>query len=149
MNSQAATVEKLYGRPIMAFFHGTWSVASLIAAGLGGFLAGHDVPVEGYFLGVALFVLVGVGIAQSRLIVEERPAAGEKHSLVLLPHSLILPGMLAFCVLLIEGAIGDWSAVYLRESLGGPDHAPVWQPDPRSRTGPACDRSRIEPLNRG
>jgi MFS family permease len=120
MNAQAATVEKLYGRPIMAFFHGTWSVASLIAAGLGGFLAGHGVPVEWHFLGVALFVLVGVVIAQNWLVVEERPIAGEKHSFVLLPRSLILLGMLAFCVLLIEGAIGDWSAVYLRESLGSP-----------------------------
>ena len=28
--------------------------------------------------------------------------------------------MLAFCALLVEGAIGDWSAVYLRETLGSP-----------------------------
>src|SRR5262249_25579457 len=27
-------------------------------------------------------------------------------------------GLLAFCALLVEGAIGDWSAVYLRDSLG-------------------------------
>lgn len=120
MNAQAATVEKLYGRPIMAFFHGTWSVASLIAAGIGGFLAGHSVPVEWHFLGVALFVLVGFSVAQNWLVVEEKPIAGEKHSFVLLPRSLILLGLLAFGVLLIEGAIGDWSAVYLREKLGSP-----------------------------
>ena len=52
MNAQAAIVEKLYGRPIMASFHGTWSVASLISAGIGGFLAGHGVSVELHFLTV-------------------------------------------------------------------------------------------------
>jgi MFS family permease len=120
MNAQAATVEKLYGRPIMAFFHGTWSVASLIAAGIGGFLAGHGVPVEMHFLAAALLVLVVVVFAQSGLVAEELTNAGERHSFVLLPRSLFRLGMLAFCVLLVEGAIGDWSAVYMRETLGSP-----------------------------
>lgn len=120
MNAQAATVEKLYGRPIMASFHGAWSVASLSAAAIGGFLAGQGLAVELHFLAVALVVLVGVGLAQRNLIAEERPGAGERHSFVLLPRSLFALGMLAFCVLLVEGAIGDWSAVYLRETLGSP-----------------------------
>lgn len=120
MNSQAALVEKLYGRPIMSFFHGTWSVTSLAAATVGGFLAGHSVPVEWHFLGSALLVLLGSSLAQNWLIKEERPVTAEKHSFVLLPRSLVLLGLLAFCALLLEGAIGDWSAVYLRETLGSP-----------------------------
>ncbi len=120
MNAQAASVEKLYGRPIMASFHGTWSIASLISAGIGGFLAGHGVSVELHFLTVALVVLVGVCFAQRELIAEERPTVGERHSFGLPPRSLFALGMLAFCALLVEGAIGDWSAVYLRETLGSP-----------------------------
>ncbi len=121
MNAQAAAVEKLYGRPIMSFFHGTWSVASLISAGVGGVLSGRGVPVELHFLVSAFLVLVGIGFAQRGLMVEEpHPTTGERHSFLLIPRSLFLLGMLAFCVLLVEGAIGDWSAVYLRESLGSP-----------------------------
>lgn len=120
MNTQAALVEQRYGRPIMANFHGTWSVAGLIAAGIGGFLAGHQVAVEQHFLAVALLVLLVVAIAQRDLIVEERPTAGERHSFALLPRALVPLGLLAFCVLLVEGAVGDWSAVYLREVLGSP-----------------------------
>lgn len=120
MNAQAAMVEKMYGRPIMAFFHGTWSVASLISAGIGGFLAGQHVAVEAHFLGMAIFVLVGIVIATQWLVVEEKPVAGESHAIVLLPRSLLGLGLLAFCVLMMEGAIGDWSAVYLRETLKSP-----------------------------
>ena len=120
MNAQAATVEHLYGRPIMASFHGTWSVASLIAAGIGGFLAGHAVPVELHFLVVALLVLAGVGLAQRELIVDERPAAAARPSFTLLPRALVPLGLIAFGVLLFEGAVGDWSAVYLRDTLGSP-----------------------------
>jgi MFS family permease len=135
MNAQAATVEKLYGRPIMASFHGAWSIASVAAAGLGGFLAGQRVAVELHFLGVALLVLAVTCFAQRELIPEERPegvstegvstegvspTAGEPHSFALLPRSLLPLGVLAFCVLLLEGAVADWSAVYLRESLGSP-----------------------------
>lgn len=120
MNAQAATVEKLYGRPIMASFHGTWSVASLIAASIGGFLAGHAVPVELHFLAVSLLVLAVIGFAQRDLVSEERPIAAERHSFALVPRALLPLGMIAFCVLLFEGAVGDWSAVYLRETLGSP-----------------------------
>jgi MFS family permease len=121
MNAQAALVEKLYGHPIMASFHGIWSVASLCSAGIGSFLTGRGVAVKLHFLVVALGVLVIVGFAQRGLIAEAPSAtAQEKHSLVLLPRSLFALGMLAFCVLLIEGAIGDWSAIYLRETRGSP-----------------------------
>jgi MFS family permease len=120
MNAQAAAVEQLYGRPIMAFFHGTWSVASLLAAATGGFLAGHGLPVELHFLATALIVLIGVAFTQGGLLAEARPTTRERHAFVLLPRSLFGLGILAFCVLLVEGAISDWSAVYLRETLGSP-----------------------------
>jgi fucose permease len=76
--------------------------------------------VEMHFLAAALLVLVVVVFAQSGLVAEELTNAGERHSFVLLPRSLFRLGMLAFCVLLVEGAIGDWSAVYMRETLGSP-----------------------------
>ncbi|HEX2909756.1 MAG TPA: MFS transporter [Chloroflexia bacterium] len=120
MNAQAASVEKRYGRPIMASFHGTWSIASLSAAGIGGFLAGQRVAVELHFVVVALLVLLGVGFAQRWLIREGQLSAGVGNSFGVLPRSLFALGMLAFCVLLVEGAISDWSAVYLREAFGSP-----------------------------
>jgi fucose permease len=119
MNAQATQVEKVYGRPIMASFHGMWSVAGLLAAAIGGWLTGRHEPVELHFLGLAALSLPLIAVAQ-RWLVGTRPtkvAGGQ--AFVLPPRSLLPLGMIVFSVLLCEGAVGDWSGVYLRESLGG------------------------------
>jgi MFS family permease len=120
MNAQAALVERQYGRPIMAGFHGMWCAAGLLGAALGGFLAGRGLPVEWHFLVIVGPALPAILIAGQGLLVEHQPPLAEAPSLALLPRALLPLGVLAFSVLLCEGAIGDWSAVYLRESLGSP-----------------------------
>src|SRR5262249_50183365 len=42
------------------------------------------------------------------------------HTFALPPRSLVPLGVIAFSVLLCEGAVGDWSGVYLRDSLKSP-----------------------------
>jgi MFS family permease len=120
MNAQAAAVEHAYGQPIMASFHGMWSVAGMIGALAGGWLVGQRVPILFHFLGVILVAGLGVALAARGLLNEQHPPATETPALVRLPRALLPLGVLAFSVLLCEGAIGDWSAVYLRESLGSP-----------------------------
>ncbi|HMA34291.1 MAG TPA: MFS transporter [Chloroflexia bacterium] len=121
MNAQAALVEGRYGRPIMAGFHGMWSVATLVGAAIGGALAGWGLPVPLHFGVVAAVALPSIVVAGRGLLWEPPAPAGATESVArwaLLPRALLPLGALAFSVLLCEGAIGDWSAVYLRESLG-------------------------------
>jgi MFS family permease len=120
MNAQAALVEQAYGRPIMSSFHGVWSVAGLGAAALGGFLAGQGMPVGVHFLVVAGVALAGGAVAQRGLLVVPPPPAADTPPFALLPATLVPLGGLTFGVLLCEGAIGDWSSVYLRETLHSP-----------------------------
>jgi MFS family permease len=120
MNAQAAAVEHAYGQPIMASFHGMWSVAGMIGALVGGWLIGLGVPLLLHFVLVVAVAGLGVAVAYRGLLLEQQPPAAETPSLVRLPRALLPLGVLAFSVLLCEGAIGDWSAVYLRESLGSP-----------------------------
>jgi fucose permease len=68
-------------------------------------------------VGVAL---PAIALARRGLSVELQPPAGATQSFALLPPALLPLGVIAFSVLLCEGAIGDWSTVYLRESLGSP-----------------------------
>ncbi|HUS17729.1 MAG TPA: MFS transporter [Chloroflexia bacterium] len=121
MNAQAALVERHYGRPILSGFHGVWSVATLIGAAAGGVLAGWGVAVPLHFLAVAALALPGI-VLSGRGLLEEPAApaatAGSALAWALLPRRLLPLGALAFSVLVCEGAIGDWSAVYLREGLG-------------------------------
>ncbi len=117
MNAQAALVEQRYDRPIMSSFHGLWSIGGLLGAALGGLLATWGVAVGVHLFGVAL-VITSIALLATRWLLAD---AGEHHdagpSFALPPRALLLLGFIAFGVLLCEGAIADWSAVYLRESL--------------------------------
>lgn len=118
MNAQAALVEQRYGRPIMSSFHGLWSVGGLIGASLGGLAAASSIPLGLHFLIAAVFGIVIMFLATRWLVPDAGTQAGQEPSFVLPPRPLLLMGLIAFCVLFSEGAVGDWSAVYLRDNLG-------------------------------
>lgn len=121
MNAQAALVEKAYNRPIMASFHGLWSVGGLLGAVVGGAIAAQDMAFGSHMLAVAGFTLLGLALATRWLSPDAGGRAGEGGpSFALPPRALLLLGAVAFGVLFCEGAIADWSAVYLREGLGSP-----------------------------
>lgn len=117
MNAQAALVEQQYRRPIMSSFHGLWSVGGLMGASLGGVMASHRIPLPLHFLGVAVVGLIVMLIALRYLISDQGTHAAQGTVFALPPRSLLPMGIIAFCVLFSEGAIGDWSAIYLRDTL--------------------------------
>lgn len=119
MNAQAALVEKAYGQPIMASFHGLWSVGGLLGAVLGGAAAAQGLALGTHLLIVAALALVGLALATRGLVRDQGAGGGEGGpSFALPPRALLLLGAIAFGVLFCEGAIADWGAVYLREGLG-------------------------------
>jgi hypothetical protein len=121
MNAQAALVEKAYGRPIMASFHGLWSVGGLAGATLGGAVAAQGLALGPHMLAVSGLALVGLALATQWLVPDAGSGTGESGpSFALPPRALLLLGAVAFGVLFCEGAIADWGAVYLREGLGSP-----------------------------
>ncbi len=118
MNAQAAIVERQYGRPIMNSFHALWSVGGLLGAGIGGLAvtAGLGLPIHftlgaGVALGVMLIALRG-------LVPDSGSGAGHGAAFALPSRALLPMGIVAFCALVSEGAIGDWGAIYLREGVG-------------------------------
>ncbi|HWQ15786.1 MAG TPA: MFS transporter [Roseiflexaceae bacterium] len=121
MNAQAAQVEKAYGQPIMASFHGIWSVGGLAGAALGGVVAAQGVALGTHMLMVAGLTFVGLMLTTHALVPDAGSGTGEGGpSFALPPPALLLLGAVAFGVLFCEGAIADWGAVYLREGLGSP-----------------------------
>jgi MFS family permease len=118
MNAQAALVEERYARPIMTSFHGLWSIGGLVGAALGGLLAAQAVTVRAHLLGVAVVVTILAALATRWLVVDDDQHQAAGPSFALPSRALLLLGFIAFGVLLCEGAIADWSAVYLREGLG-------------------------------
>jgi MFS family permease len=117
MNAQAALVEQGYGRPIMSSFHGLWSIGGLVGAAMGGLIATQGVPVGTHLLVVSIVAVIVAVLATRWLVVDDQVHQEAGPSFALPPRALVLLGLIAFGVLFCEGAIADWGAVYLRESL--------------------------------
>jgi len=120
MNAQAVAVEKSYRRPIMSSFHALWSTGGLTGAALGGGIAALGLtPATHFSLMAAL--LGGIAWTTFRdLHPTEAPANTvadlEKKALFPLPsRGLVALGAIALCVMMGEGAMADWSAVYLKQ----------------------------------
>jgi MFS family permease len=118
MNAQAAAVERRAGRPIMSSFHALFSVGGVAGAlGAGGAmsLGMGDLAHVG---AAALVALGAVSLALPRLLPAPptREAAGP--ALARPSGALLTLGVLALLGLLAEGAMADWSAVYLHDTLG-------------------------------
>ena len=116
MNVQAVTVEEAYGRPIMSSFHGIFSVGGMAGAAAAGVIASLGVLPFPHLLGVALALLVLVTFAGRGLLDDPAHDAGAP-VFAIPPRALLGLGVLSFCVMLGEGAVADWSAVYLENSL--------------------------------
>lgn len=125
MNTQGVAVERAYGRPIMSGLHGVYSLGVLVGA-LCGSIAAHAGATFGTHFLIAAACLAGLVVAGTRWLLGQRadvateasggvaaqdPSA-QRHAARWL---LIGVGLVAFCSLFAEGAVDDWSGVYLHE----------------------------------
>jgi MFS family permease len=101
----------------MAGLHGLWSLGSLLGALMGGLAAGAGIAPPVHLLPVAALLLVAGMYATRRLLPGAEPSQATPR-FVRPTRTLALLGAIAFCGLLSEGSAYDWSAVYLRDSLG-------------------------------
>lgn len=112
VNTQGVLAEKTAGKPIMASFHGCWSLAGFVGALIG--LALHRTPPLLHFSLIALLVCL-LSAAVSGHLLEGQGCAQRKAwkwDAALMPLALI-----GFCSLATEGAMFDWSGVYFREVI--------------------------------
>lgn len=117
MNAQGAAVEKVYGRPIMNSFHAMFSIGGLAGAMMGGAMAALGAGLGTHFLAVAALFGALALFAVQYLLPSEPAGAGEP-AFAVPDRAMFGLGIVAFCVLLGEGAVADWSAVYLSGTLG-------------------------------
>lgn len=119
MNSQAVAVEEGYGRSIMSSFHAAFSFGGLAGAASGGIVASLGLGVTPHLVGVAALTAVPV-YAIYRALLPAEVDAGEAGEPAFARPTKALAGLgiISFCVLLGEGAMADWSAVYLNGTLG-------------------------------
>ncbi|MGH2617189.1 MAG: MFS transporter, partial [Thermomicrobiales bacterium] len=117
MNVQAVAVEERHGLPIMSSFHGMFSVGGLVGSATAGAIAGLGIAPVPHLVVVGLLLLALV-TAASRYLLETAARRDDAPLFAIPPRSLLGLGALSFCVFLSEGAVADWSAVYLENVLG-------------------------------
>ncbi|TAE00110.1 MAG: MFS transporter [Bacteroidetes bacterium] len=117
MNTQAVAVEIAYKKPIMSSFHGIFSLGGMFGAFLGGLSAEFLPNVISHFAIISgTFILISTYFSFKLLPIPIEKK--EKQALFVRPDaSLWGLGFIAFCVMLGEGAMADWSSVYLKQNL--------------------------------
>jgi MFS family permease len=114
MNAQGVAVEAWLGRPILGSLHACWSLGSLLGASSGAWAAGAQWGPLPHFGLVLLPALLLAALALPRLLTV--PASAPDGPFFALPSKALWGiGLIAFCAALGEGAMADWSAIYLRD----------------------------------
>ena len=118
MNAQAVAVELRYQRSIMSSFHALWSLGGVVGAALSGLAMSLDALPARYLVATAIVAAAFVSGTLGWLVPSEPRRDGAAHIVGPPSRRLLGLGLVAFLGLLAEGAMGDWSAVYLHDALG-------------------------------
>jgi MFS family permease len=120
MNTQAVGVEKLYKRSVMASFHGLWSLAVFAGALTGTLFVSAGLPTLVHFCIVATVACI-LAISAYRFSLPGEKSSGQSSKLFVKPgKGILLLGLIAFCSMLCEGAMADWSGVYFKKIVEAP-----------------------------
>lgn len=113
MNMQAVVVEREADRAMMSGFHAFFSIGGFIgAAAMTALLSARVVPVTAALAGVAAMLAIAVPSLRHW----RGEALHQEGPLLAWPRGVVLfLGILAFVVFLAEGAMLDWSAVFLAD----------------------------------
>ncbi|CAN5122014.1 MFS transporter [soil metagenome] len=126
MNAHAVAVERAYQRPIMSAFHALFSIGGIAGACLGAIMAAMKITPEMHFPFSAVVLLLAGLLFKNWLLPATADATGVKVSgsihvetlkLLLNSNYLLALSVIMFCCFLVEGAMGDWSGVFLQQTL--------------------------------
>ena len=116
MNIQAVLVETAVGRRLMSNFHGMYSLGAISGAlVLTGLLSLGLAPEVGSFMMIGVIVAANLALARGYL---PNRAPGGGLAFVRPTGLVMLVGLMCFVVYLAEGAVLDWSALYLTGEKG-------------------------------
>jgi MFS family permease len=124
VNAHAIDIEKAYAKTIMSSFHALFSIGGLAGAAAGGLMAAQhfSVPISLALVAVSLSLLGAALI--TKLFDVTKYNYAEDHEVIESTHKhhagqwwrqVILIGCLMFICFLCEGAIADWSAIYMKQ----------------------------------
>ena len=120
MNTQGVSVEAIYGRSIMASFHGVWSVAGFSGAAVGALMLSLVISPFLHFCVVAMLVCCLVLMTYKYLLVNDIHSDSKAPVFAKPDSALLKLGLIAFCCMVCEGTMFDWSGIYFAKEVQVP-----------------------------
>lgn len=122
LNTEAAQLELRNARPLMSGMHGMFSLGGMAGAVSGGAALAAGLAPQWHLIAVAAVMAGLVALSSRYMLPTETTSTCEPDSGGFrLPHgALLVMGLLAALGLIAEGAIYDWSVLYLQQELGSP-----------------------------
>ena len=120
VNTQAVGVEALYKRPIMASFHGTWSLAGFSGAAIGTLAVSGSLAPLYHFALICSVVILALLVTRTYLLPTD--VGKSSQPIFAKPDAAILKlGLIAFGSMVCEGTMFDWSGVYFQKVVMVPE----------------------------
>lgn len=117
MNTNATVVEKAWNAPIMSSFHAFFSLGGLAGAAISALLIGADVGIEA----TLLLACLGMGLlfaAMGFWMMAETGRGADGHAFAWPRGAMMALAIFAMLCMVVEGAMVDWTAIYLRNVAG-------------------------------
>lgn len=115
MNALVSDIEKRDKIHIMSANHGFFSLGGFLGAGIGGFfLTSGILPVYHLLVVIAILLIINLILVGKYFNVSSKKLEDNTFNFSLI-KPVILLGVIAFFVMSTEGAIVDWSALYLEK----------------------------------
>jgi fucose permease len=118
MNSHGVHVEKALGRPIMSSLHAGWAFGGMAGAAFSAACAGIGVDARATAAIASALLLLALLSVVRRLGHGSAAEGDEAPGFTLPPRGVLLLAVLCLLVMTTEGAMADWSGLYLRQDLG-------------------------------
>ena len=115
LNAQGLSIQEHINKPILSSLHAMWSLGAFVAAAISGWSMKMGYSTDLHFLLVAVLASF-VALVLVYLFVDDVVDDGREQKIFVLPNrSLLLLGVICFCVAMTEGAMADWSSLYYRQ----------------------------------
>ncbi|WP_438965743.1 MFS transporter [Flavobacterium sp.] len=124
-NTQGVATQKLYNKPVLGFFHGSWSLAGFFGALVSLVIINFELSPFIHFI-ITFLIIVAIVVINSSYLVKttsEKINEKVKKSKFQFPDKLLIwLGIIGFCCMASEGIMFDWSGVYFKEIVKAPSN---------------------------
>jgi MFS family permease len=131
LNTQAIEVERIYGKPIIATFHASWSLAAVVGALIGYGMINLKIGTFYHFAFIALVAAIAIlfnyKYLQEPAVEVEKPKPEKvKTKGFRMPEMLLIQlGLVWLLALIVENTMFEWSDVYFQSVIKAPESLQV------------------------